>query len=485
MNTISLPPRAPVLIEATRAIGYSAETAIADVLDNSIAAQARHIEINFLPYGEPFVAMLDNGCGMNESELLQAMRFGSRDPLDLREPSDLGRFGLGMKTASLSQCRQVTVISKKAGNVAAAQWDLDLINQTGEWSLGILNSDDIEFLPYIERLLKYESGTLVIWQKLDRMKIGDVDFSQTMAKKMDHVRSHISLVFHRYIKGEQGLPKVEVTINDLRVEPADPFLIGKSTLTMDDEIINIDGKKIQVRPYTLPHLSNMTAKEIAILGGKEGLRKQQGFYVYRNKRLLVWGTWFRLMRSSELSKLARVQVDVPNSLDYLWSVDIKKSTAIPPEIVKKNLAIMIDKIADSSKKTWIFRGKKEIGDNNIHIWNRIKTRHGGIIYEINREHPLVEAVLALGNSQRTPIEHVLLQIERFLPLNQLYIDLTSDERISNSTEVTKDDVLPLFRQLMAGCKDDETRSALISRLAIIEPFNQHPEWLTTLWQEAN
>jgi len=121
---------------------------------------------------------------------------------------------------------------------------------------------------------------------------------------------------------------------------------------MDDETLVVHGQKIIVRPYILPHVSKMTQDEIKSLGGKEGLRRQQGFYVYRNKRLLVWGTWFRMMRQGDLSKLARIQVDIPNTLDDLWTLDIKKSSALPPAEVRKNLEIIIDRIAERSNQQY-------------------------------------------------------------------------------------------------------------------------------------
>lgn len=417
---------------------------------------------------------------MHEEELINAMRYGSKNPLETRPTSDLGRFGLGLKTASLSQCRKLTVVSKRDNKVIGAQWDLDLIESTDDWTLGLLDEEDFTEIPHIQQLRDYYTGTLVVWQELDRLKIGEVNFNENMGKYMDRAREHLSLVFHRYLSGEQGIKKVDMNINNLKIEPIDPFLVGKSTQVMDDEIINVEGHKVAVRPYTLPHLSLLTEFEISMLGGKEGLRKQQGFYVYRNKRLLVWGTWFRMMRQGDLSKLARVRVDIPNSLDYLWTLDIKKSIAVPPEIVRKNLSAIIGKISDSSKRTWTYRGKREIDDSKIHIWDRMRTRKGGIIYEINRDHPLVEAVYSTSIIERNALEQLLSQIERGLPLNQLYIDLTSDERIVNENEVSKADLLPLLKQLLAGCRSLQERETLLNRLSSTEPFNQQPELLLEL-----
>ena len=142
MKTISLPPYAPTLIESIRAIGYTPESAIADIVDNSVSASASCAEIFFFPIGDSYIAILDNGCGMNADELETAMRYGSQSPNDKRAATDLGRFGLGLKTASLSQCRTLTVASKKGGSIEARRWDIDHVIKTGDWSLIVLETED-------------------------------------------------------------------------------------------------------------------------------------------------------------------------------------------------------------------------------------------------------------------------------------------------------------------------------------------------------
>ena len=174
----------------------------------------------------------------------------------------------------------------------------------------------------------------------------------------------------------------------------------------------------------------MSKEEINTLGGKEGLTKNQGFYVYRNKRLLVWGTWFRLRRKDELSKLARVRVDIPNSLDDLWTLDIKKSTASPPEIIRKNLARIVEKISDGSRRTWTFRGKKETSNSVVHTWVRFRTREG-VLYNINRDHPMVGVINSkLDAEGKKCLNQLFEAIEINLPLNSLYVDLSNDEQFA-------------------------------------------------------
>ena len=483
MNVIDLPPFAPTLIESTRAIGYSLESAIADIIDNSIAAEAENVHISFFPIDDSYISILDDGKGMSSDELTMAMQYGSKNPLDEREDRDLGRFGLGLKTASLSQCRKLTVVSKRNGMIVARRWDIDYVRKSGKWSLLAIDDDnELSLIPNIEELKKSDSGTLVVWQELDRLEAGEIDFTKSMGRKIDNVREHLSLVFHRYLSGETGLKKLQITINGDMISPIDPFLIKKSSRPMDDEVFMINGSRITVRPYVLPHFSTLNAKEAKELGGKDGLRKLQGFYVYRNKRLLVWGTWFRMQRKGDLSKLARIQVDIPNTLDDLWTLDIKKSFAMPPEEVRKNLEKIIEKIAEQSKRKYTVRGKREVSDKTVHIWNRMKDRNGGFYYEINNKYPLVEKVLELHPEDKDLLLAMLKQIECGLPLNQLYVDLNNDEYLTNDQEQDNIDIETSLRA-MINQQESSVKLDLIEKMSIIEPFVRHPKVVEKLRKE--
>lgn len=476
MKTISLPPHAPTLIESTRAIGYTLESAIADIVDNSVSVAASSVEIFFFPIGDSYIAILDNGNGMNAGELETAMRYGSQNPNDKRAATDLGRFGLGLKTASLSQCRTLTVASKKDGNIEVRRWDIDHVIQTEEWSLIILETEEeINAIPRIDNLRGLERGTLVVWQNLDRLKVGELNFDRSMGRKMDDVRAHLSLVFHRYLGGETGLKKLQIKMNETAIDYADPFLIRRNTQVMADEELFVEGVKVIVRPYILPHISNLSSEEIEALGGKEGLRKSQGFYVYRNKRLLVWGTWLRMMRQGELSKLARIQVDIPNDLDSLWTLDIKKSTATPPQIVRNNLGSVIERLAEHSKRTWVFRGKKETHDSIVHVWLRFKGKQGGSYYAINRDHPLVEVFNDASPQMKRNIKNLLNAIEAGLPLSSLYLDMNSDKPVENDVDTTIQGVEELLQGLLAQITTNAGKAELMDRLAVSEPFINYPQ----------
>lgn len=485
MKMKSLPPYAPTLIESTRAIGYSLEAAVADIIDNSIAANAKKVDIYFFPIDAAYIAILDNGRGMNEKEIDLAMQYGSKSPIEQRDKKDLGRFGLGLKTASLSQCRCLTVISKQDNNIEGRRWDIDHVSEMGDWSLIILDDNEMNQLPQIDELKKYESGTLVIWQKLDRLKAGEINFELSLGRKIDRVREHLSLVYHRYLAGESGITKLKLSINGEKIRAIDPFLTEKSVQAMDDEILVIKGNKILVRPYILPHISKLSSEEIKMLGGKDGLRKQQGFYVYRNKRLLVWGTWFRMMRQGDLSKLARIRVDIPNTLDDLWTLDIKKSSALPPAEVRKNLEIIINQIAERSKRTWTFRGKREVGDSETHMWNRMKNKQGGFYYEVNREHPLVRQLIKSNPEMEKSIYALLQQIELGLPLNQLYVDLNNDEQITNDSTQSDTELRQSLKTMIEMCGNIQEKYELLDSLLCIEPYSIYPEVIEAVKKEIS
>ena len=255
MRYTDMPPYAPTLMESTRAIGYSIEAAIADIIDNSVTAKSGRVDIDFFPIGEAYISILDDGCGMSEKRLISAMQYGSKDPLDEREEYDLGRYGLGMKTASLSQCRILTVITKQNGVVSGAQWNLDHVKKAESWSLIILDNAEFNKYPSYDKLASLENGTLVIWQDLDKFAIGENDIAEAFSRKMALIREHLALVFHRYLSGEQGLKKLDIRMNGLSIDPHDPFLSKKSTQLMDEETIVVRGSKVKVKQYILPHVS--------------------------------------------------------------------------------------------------------------------------------------------------------------------------------------------------------------------------------------
>ena len=185
-----------------------------------------------------------------------------------------------------------------------------------------------------------------------------------------------------------------------------------------------------------------------------------------------------MMRQGDLSKLARVMVDIPNGLDDLWTLDIKKSHAMPPAAVRSNLQIVIDRIADKSKRTWTFRGKKETADTVEHVWTRMKTPGGGITYEINRDHPLVDQIVAECPAVKGKLETLLKNIERGIPLNQLYVDLNNDEKFENDQEVADAEMRITIEQMLAAMPSSILRKEFLEKIEHTEPFCAYPDLIS-------
>ena len=346
--------------------------------------------------------------------------------------------------------------------------------------------EEISLLPMIDKLWGQGKGTLVLWNRLDKIKVGEITLEQALGNRMEEVKEHLELVFHRYLSGD-GVGKVSITINGNKLIPFDPFYASKSSIVMDDEKIELPERKgkVVVRPFILPHPSKMTKEELEKYGGKDGLRKLQGFYIYRNKRLLTWGTWFRLIKMDEFSKLARVRVDIPNSLDDLWTLDIKKSTAYPPEIVKTRLKQIVGTISNSSRKTWTFRRRKEIDDNIAHIWNRMEAREG-IRYFINQDHPLLDLINEqIDDTTRKLLCEYLETVQNNLPINTLHNDIHNEVKIARDQEkVEQKRVCEMARKLLKNAKSVGELDKVYDKFEIVEPFNDYLVEIKEIYMEV-
>ncbi len=447
------PPSAACLSASMRDLGYSLETAIADLIDNSISAGADLIDIICDVSSEhPLVVILDDGKGMTEGELLAAMRHGTDNPRKHRSPKDLGRFGLGLKTASFSQCRSLTVVSTKDGPICGAEWNLDRIDAADDWILSLLDEVDIQVLPYVDRLGK--QGTAVIWRELDRLledEAGDRR-QEIVDEKLEAVGRHLSLVFHRFLSGEvKGHSKISLTINGHPIAAFDPFCRkNPATQVLPEEIVRIGDAEVRLQPYVLPHHSRLSVVEYDYYQNRSDFISNQGGYVYRNGRLMAWGDWFRLVPKGEATKLARVQIDFPNSLDEAWTIDIKKSRARPPHAVRERLRQIISKITTRSMTVHRGRGQRLFQEVSAPLWERYadQTR---IRYALNGSHPLVQRLRDRLDGEG--IRHLDLLIEATsasLPVEMVYSDYSTNPREviqAPATQEVRDRLYDLKRAL--------------------------------------
>ena len=470
-------------MESLRATGYSLPSAISDLIDNSITAGARNIWLNFHWAGaNSRVAILDDGNGMTELELIDAMRVGSRSPLDEREQSDLGRYGLGLKTASISQARSLTVATRAVGQagMSARRWDLDHLRLTGDWQL--LNVPVDAATEDFDLLSKLEHGTLVLWEKLDRL-VGDVgtDNAHVRGQFLDSLRAvevHVAMVFHRYMVQRNS---TSIWLNGQMVKPWDPFLVDESaTQRLQSETLGLPGAEITVTPFVLPHHSHLTAEKYRAAAGPAGWNAQQGFYVYRNRRLLLPGDWLGLeYLKEEHYKLARIRVDLPNSSDHEWQIDVRKSRARPPLRFKSDLRRIAQVARRRAVSVYRHRGKtiaRSIGSNSDFVWQRhVKGKR--VSYAVNREHPLIRHALMPGSIEVRELQQILRLVEEYVPVQLIWVDQAEGDQSQSQPfeSAVEQEIVGLIRALYTalvktGLTHDEALGRLVATEAIGDRF---------------
>ena len=481
------PPQAASLVESLRAFGYELPTALADLVDNSITAGARKIWIDFHWAGEASViAVTDDGRGMTAKTLVAAMRPGSQNPLQDRAPNDLGRFGLGLKTASFSQCRRLTVRSHTGvGAFATRCWDLDHIARVNDWQL--LRNANPAAEPHFRRLSELGHGTTVVWQELDRLVAGQMANNdkqhQLFLHRAENVRQHLGMVFHRLMTEGRA---VEVFINERIVQPWDPFLAHEAaTQTLPATRLKLRHAVVEVQPFVLPHHSKITKSTYDAVAGPRGWNAHQGFYIYRNRRLLVPGDWLGFgWTKEEHYKLARIRIDIPNSLDHDWQIDVTKSRASPPAQLRDELRRIGERARSDAKRVYSHRGARLTPNaeaTRVLPWEPV-AKHNKTFYRLNREHPLLKQALATSDD-RAALNAFFRLVEETVPLP--YITIANSEHpncLPSPFERAPDSQIrevmqQAFHSLTAtGYGEKEA----INRLRTIWPFELFPAVLESL-----
>ena len=490
-------PRADALMESLRATGYSLPDAVSDLIDNSITAGARNIRLHFQWAGaNSWVSILDDGCGMSEPALIDAMRIGSRSPREAREPSDLGRYGLGLKTASISQARSLTVATRIAGRTgtSAKRWDLDHLASAGDWQL--LNVPVEAVFHGVDPLYQSGHGTLVVWENLDRL-VGDAGSDDARAQRqflesLRAVEEHIAMVFHRFMVRPRP---ISIRLNGQAIKPWDPFLADDpATQRLPTESLGEPGDGVTVTPYVLPHHTRLSVEKHRAAAGPAGWNAQQGFYVYRNRRLLLAGDWLDLgFQKEEHYKLARLQIDLPNSHDHEWDIDVRKSMARPPLRFRDDLRRIAQAARRRAVSVYRHRGKtiaRGVRESPVFVWQR-HVRGNRVSYVVNRDHPLIRHALVSESIDVRDLRQILRLIEEYVPVQQIWVDMADgDESHGQPFESAGDqEIVGLIRALYSafigsGMTHDEALGRLVTTEAIGERFELVEPTVRALLMEA-
>jgi len=417
------------MINSLRAFGYDFATAIADLIDNSIFAGARDIRIDYSwEDGAPWFRVVDDGKGMSESVLREAMRLGSQNPLKERDKKDLGRFGLGLKTAAFSQCKLLLVRSKtRPKNAVIRCWDLDHVEKTNKWELALKAPPETK--KQLSVLDDMKHGTVVLCKNLDRL-VSDVDDREAEGNflaKFGYVAKYLEMVFHRYLSGR---PKLRIKVGEHECHAWDPFLESNG-FTQERSTESLDKNRVHVIPFVLPHVSNRTSEENSRGGGVDGWNAHQGFYVYRNKRMIIHGGYLDFdFKAEEHYKLCRIRVDLPNNLDHAWGIDVRKATASPPSHVRADL----ERIAKSTRAEAcnIYRartgsvGGKKTRTPKQDIWNRLR-KGDKVIYKINQNNEAIQRLIKKYKAPKSLINQLFHLVENSVPHRSIVLDSSETE----------------------------------------------------------
>lgn len=494
-KTRHAPPKASAMMEALRGLGYSTATALADVVDNSISAGATEVRLYFeWRESDSHISILDNGCGMSDPELEAAMTLGTINPLDERAPTDLGRFGLGLKTASFSQCRRLTVASKRENQeIICLRWDLDVIAKDPEGGWCMIEGPAPGSEHFLDPLKALQSGTLVLWEKMDNIVMQGTSLDN-FADLVDDVESRLAMTFHRLLEGPN--PDLCLFINDRLVAPWDPFMMGYPAKPWESPVARIATRSgsVEAQCHVLPHKDKLSDDNFIKAGGPEGWTSQQGFYVYRNKRLLVAGGWLGLGRGrawnrEEAHRLARIRVDIPNSADADWKIDVKKSTARPPVFVRNWLIGLAENTREKARKVFAFRGATMPGLSSEPIEQAWRVEHlrSGVRYRIDEGHPAVAAVIEASEDRKELVKAMLRVIEETVPVQRIWLDTAENKDtprtgFSGEPETAPDGVktvlLTLFNDMIG--RRGMAQEVAIRTLSSTEPFQNYPKLVDAL-----
>ena len=508
---LDLSPDPAALIDSLRAFPYSASSAIADLIDNSIAAGARIVRI-FTKWnnGNPTVEVVDDGSGMTIEGLQTALRFAGTGPSAQRDVTDLGRFGLGLKTASLSQCSRVMVTSMRDGSVANLGWDVDELQLSRQWKPS--RSVQYETSSHVA-LLNGADGTVVSWQKLDRLLGRDLanQSIEELDEVFEKVQDYLEMVFHRFMRRAKpdGANHLEIYINENKLTPWDPFLeeypIADQVYRVEEQDIQLHGGISRIVGYVLPterEAKTDGALDIWEKSGRQRWNKLQGFYVYRLDRLLTMGGYLDLGRLlDEHSKLARICIELDNKTDNDWLLDVTKSSVTPPVSVKRQLEQVARRTCSQATKRFRSRVKTFCRTCNKRpcvcpkqkeielVWRIPDLYENTGKFSINDKHSLIARFSAsLEASEQKLFKNILKLISKTVPVLFLKAVPETDEgmrglsfRDDNDSSIVMADLVRYFFEGRQKSGDD--LQSIREQLNFLQPFNDYPDIIDTVFTE--
>jgi len=475
-------PNPEYLIKSIAEQGYSLETSLADLIDNSISADANAVEILLDMETEPFMLYIaDNGNGMSQKELAKNMKFPSNSPEIIRSQSDLGRFGLGLKTASFSQTRKLTVLSRKKGEkkYLGRTWDVDFLKENG-WRI-IVNNDS-EINNYLEKykelsgcfsnsLIDFIPNTIVIWTGLYKFEnyLEIKNRKEALSKEINEVTSdYLSLVFHRFL--ERPINNIRIRLNNSIIKPFNPFPEGeKDFRQIEPKQSKFRSDVIKIEGFVLPARSIQESSNGNSVWTTRfrGLMDMEGIYIYRADRIILFGGWNGIIKKAPRLQLARLRVEVGNSVDHLLHLNVAKSQIVIPHELRTAFENYIDELKIEAEREFYNRGIRKFSGakskQNFQLFEKSSSNKGSIL-EVNLNFPIIQSLFdSCNENQKSKIKLILKMINNQVNnirhtheekeftgivekdgIEAEEIEKTIDELLKKgvSKVVIKDDVLP-------------------------------------------
>ncbi|MFD6181305.1 ATP-binding protein [Streptomyces goshikiensis] len=477
-------PEPAGMVASLSSLGYSLPAAIADLVDNSISAKASNIDVEFTWAGrDSWIAVVDDGEGMNAAQLVTAMTVAARGPAAPRSATDLGRFGVGLKSASFSQARQLTVATATSGEWHVRTWDLDVIEKFGEWRL--LHGADEATAELLDRIRGTAAhGTVVLWRRLNGYRVDSVTEDDERIQKQFYAEavraeSHLGMVFARFLTGSR---RRTIRVSGTPVEAWDPFLSRHpSVQPLPVEELPLGTGSVRVEAFVLPSAQRLSPAEYEKAAGPRGWLDQQGFYVYRRDRLILAGDWLgqRGVRREEKYNLARISVDIPADTDAEWGVDVRKSSVVPPVGLRPHLRRIALQARRRAADVLRHRGQiaaRTHGDPLLYAWN-VRRTDDQVTCRINRGHPLVKAALRPSGASPDDIRALVRLLEETVPVTALRVmhetDTSDDPEPFGGRGPADAGAMEVAQRIYeALVSDGRSPAAARERLRTMPPFDQ-------------
>jgi len=417
-------PNPEFLIKSISEQGYSLETALADLMDNSVTANATRIEVLTKVDSEPFILFIaDNGDGMDEASLKKNMQFPSKSLEDTRDISDLGRFGLGLKTASFSQTRIFTVLSRKKGSdkFFGLTWDVNHLKKSGKWEM-ILNSEE-EISNVIEQYAsiskehlnnssEFIPNTIVVWKGLYKFEnyVNEKNKQDALKEEITNTTTeYLSIVFHKFMERQNN--RLQIRINNTIVNPFNPFPAENSNLRALEPLQKEFGNDyVKIQGFVLPNTSIKDDSNTWTPKNKS-LMDMEGLYIYRADRLILFGGWNGLIKKMPRLQLGRLKIDIGNKVDHLFHLNVAKSQINIPHDLKNAFLRAIVDLKTEAQKEYFNHGLKSFKQRPTEYSSELfyKTAtNKGVLLRINDEFPLLKSLKSsLNSNQKAELNFIL------------------------------------------------------------------------------